>query len=89
MGTRSLWASGVSQDSQNDLGVTMDLPAGNLSATKFRKLPTDAPIMKVRTASTRSASFNLCFPQDEPDIDYQILHREIIRGVKHHRQLRR
>ena len=77
MGTMSLEASWVLQDSQNDLGLTMDLPEGTLSAARFRKLPTDAPIRKANTASIKSS-----FPQDETDINDQILHREILGSVE-------
>ena len=77
MGTKSLEASWVLQDSQNDLGLTMDLPAGTRSAARFRKLPTDTPIKKANTASIK-----LGFPQDETDVDDQILHREIVGCVK-------
>ena len=65
------------QDSQNDLGLTMDLHAGTLSAARFRKLPTDAPIRNANIASIKSGS-----PQDETDVNGQVLHREIFGSVE-------
>ena len=82
MGIKSLVASWVLQDSQNDLGLTIDLPAGTLSAARFRKLPTDAPIRKANTASIGSG-----FPENQANVDDQVLHREIFGGIQRAHQL--
>ncbi len=65
------------QESQNDLGRTIDPSLGSRSTATLIKLPTDAPINSVKKINTRSG-----FPKNQADVDDKVLNWKVVRMNK-------
>ena len=59
-------------ESQKDRGRTREPPLGSRSTATLIKLPKEAPIAKTNNSSMISG-----FPEDEADVDHQVMHRKV------------